>query len=125
MLAFCTVKGCIRITGNKYGGTTGVLIPHVQNKHHELRQKLTAAQDGGRVQAAKSGNRINIFMMSAPGFCKCTLRWVVMTNTPLSTMDCPWFKKMILTANLRLDMIGMKMGVQPICFFMSFITLMH
>ena len=110
-LAFYKVANCSKsVTGYKYGGSTGVLITHMTERHRELWDKHKARQDEGQAKAAKTANSIDRYMRAAPGFWECALRWVVMTNQPLSIVDSPWFERMILAANPKTNMIGRKVS---------------
>lgn len=79
-LAFCEVQGCSKsVAGSNYGGSTGVLIAHMTDRHQELRERHIVGQDGGRAKAAKTGSCINRYMRAPPGFRECALQWIVMT----------------------------------------------
>ena len=108
-LAFCTVKGCPKTNGFKYEGSTGVPSSHMESKH---RKPWDSSRSEGRGKASKTNNSMDRYVGATPGLWELVLKWIVMTNQPLSTVDSPWFKEMLLAANPKLSMIGRKVGTK-------------
>lgn len=54
--------------------------------------------------------RFDRYLQAAPGFWDCVMRWLVVTNQPLTTVDDPWFHNMVTAAH-KLEMIGCKVSM--------------
>lgn len=95
-LAFCIVDGCPKKDGYKCGSTTSPMLKHMRDQHPTLWNAGPRAATVGTVGT----------LVAAPsGLVVKAVKWLVMSNMPLTTFDDKYWREMVCWMNSRASSI--------------------